>query len=1400
MRGLLGLALTAVLSTVVIASGVVTLQLAPPGSIVKSATPGAAGAAATVGAQAGKAAQPAGDPKQQRLQKIKQLQFDRRPSAILKAWLEFSKEKKKEAAEKKSDDTPAGEAAEPNAETEKERPAEEAPKKQEEKEKKEAAKDEPRPDAESSEEAGEETAEEDQGDDEAKAKAEADKKKAEEEKAKAEQARVKAEQEKALKEFERQLKTFQRDVTLGRWPEVKEFLAGLQEEEAKAAYARLLDALRAGPAGNQAGGLNPQLLQQMILDAADRTTMQAALSAGGQGPGAAFVEKNQFSMADIAGLVVAAPHALDKECFTRLGTILRQTLAAGHNLDGLLRELHLDKQSGQPRLTKREVARLLCASGQEARAGDFLPALEDACRDADAQALNLLARHYLAKHGKETKATYLEKAWEATQAILATETPPEEEQPPDDQDAQPAAKQPDGDVAEKPEEAEKTPEEKAEEEARKEREELRAAIKAALTRAVELAPRLPKELGQTWLDESFASRTERGREILVALGTQVSMNLQSRPQDADLRLKSLELQRTAVESLLRAAPQVATQWKDALILLAANWLKEAEVTQRFDDRDRYGSQWQRDPYGNYYFMGNQTGASSYRFQNANTVRAIGTDDLLDARPRETWLALIDDDLKPKFAMTFSELHLKLGEDSEAFPYIEQLAVTHPEEAHELAEEFLRIWTRNHNPNESRQGQNPYMYYWGYQQRADRIPLTRSKQERNLKELGGWVRRMRALPIEDLDERLLANAFTTSHSKAEVYRLEAIEDVFGSIDNLKPRTLAELIQQMRGNLAGVWRLPDVQKKSGTNRKQRDIQAEVKRGYELARKVVRQALENHPEHWALVMADAAVMHDENDFDQELEDSSEFSERRRESLARYQRAAELYAAAIGDMTEEEQTTQVYEQWFYAGLGAVDLARVTAKKVSDDRQPARIREAITSLPGEAAERHLSKFANNLFTRIGDAKPELKYRYLKSGFEIVGDHKMAREARKLLAYYGDLVSEIKLQATIDGSDVVGHEQPFGVLVEILHTKEIERESGGFGRYLQNQNSNRYYYYNFGRPTQDYRDKFRDTVTQALGEQFDVISITFQDPEVNSKATGDYGWRVTPYAYLLLKVHGPEVDKIAPLRLDLDFLDTSGYAMLPIETPALPIDARSENPPVRPASELTLVQTLDERQASEGKLILEVRVKGRGLMPRLHDLVDFKIPGFEEVDVEGGDLSVAEFDKDAAETVIVSERTWLVTLRADDRAAPPETFRFAEAKLPLTEALYQRYEDADLVPVEAEIALGARYDRTDYTWLWLPLVAIAVVLAGGFAAIRALRGRRRIETARFLVPEHLTPFTVLGLLRDIQHNNGLDVAEQQELAASIDRLERHFFAAPQQQEPDLRDIAAAWVAKTSGTC
>ena len=103
----------------------------------------------------------------------------------------------------------------------------------------------------------------------------------------------------------------------------------------------------------------------------------------------------------------------------------------------------------------------------------------------------------------------------------------------------------------------------------------------------------------------------------------------------------------------------------------------------------------------------------------------------------------------------------------------------PESRAALVDEFLRVWTRNHNPNVQRDMTDPYMFMYGFDQRASGIPLTRSKQERSLAALAEWVPKLRALPIAGgLDEQLLANAFMASHSNAEVYRLETMQRVFG----------------------------------------------------------------------------------------------------------------------------------------------------------------------------------------------------------------------------------------------------------------------------------------------------------------------------------------------------------------------------------------------------------------------------------------------------------------------------------------------------------------------------------------------------------------------------------------------------------------------------------------------
>lgn len=1135
----------------------------------------------------------------------------------------------------------------------------------------------------------------------------------------------------------------QQAVVLGKWDRVKEFIKTFPEKDGEQAYTHLLTGLQRNP-NMPMPGMAPGMVDGEMMGPM-------------QGPGGPqqippqFMEQNTFSVEDVIGIASACPVKMNEKLLKQLAALLRTTLGQGRGVveTAMKRFSELSKlPENQSPLTRRQFAELLTHAGQAVYAGGFLPTPTEAVKVKDAEALNLLSTHFMALHARDQKASDLEQAWTVTQEALALTD--------------------------------------LKQEVREE----------SLKRAVELAPRVKETLGQRWLEESFTHHIDRGREILTTLGTLTSQGIQSKPQGAAERLAELKLQKLAVESLIKAAPKRAVEWKEPLTLLAAAWLKEADFSKQFDRSASLGPRMQYDPWGNMFFQNDDEDMPPYMRQPQMPYQAIRIGEVLETLPSASWLKSIEPEFKPKISVGVANLYLKVKEEAKAFPFIEELAAHHPDKAKTLVSEFLRVWTRNHNLATERQRRNPFIFYYGFERRNEGIPLTRSKQERNLVELSEWVVKLRKLPLGEVDQELLAKAFTSCHSSAEVYRLEAIESVFGPLKSIKPRTLASIIQQMRENLAGVWRDPAAQEDKKTNRKQKDIQQEVVRGYALALTVIEGALKQFPDEWSLTLAKAALIHDEMNYQHEIARSTDYAAKREISMRLFAQAAQQYSAKAKELNDEDQSLLPFEQWFYASVGAVDVRFIDEEKLGDNRQPPVIRKAILSLPGELAEKHMGKFANGLFTKMSGVKPACKFQYLKAGFEIVGEHKQAWEAKKLNEYYKDLVTEIKLEAVIDGSTKVGHKEPFGVFVNLRHTREIERESGGFGRYLQNQNSGRGYFYNYGRPTADYRDKFQASVKEALKEHFEVLSVTFQDEKVNSRSAAEYGWRITPYAYLLLKPHGPQVDKIAPIRMDLDFLDTSGYVVLPISTPTVQIDASSDKGDPRPTRKVQITQILDERQSNQGKLIVEVKATALGVLGDLDELLEIRPSGFEVQQILPQAVSIARFDPEADPTAVSSERTWMVHFQAKNGENPKE-FQFGQTKNSQVEMVYQRYNDADLANAEETVALERDYHRRNYTQLAIFIGVGAVVLALLiFAIVRYRQLNRVAKPPRYRLPNTLDVFSVMGLLQRIANENHLTDSERAEMAGTIQILESHYFSGSTNGagSPDLRTISERWIA------
>ena len=1148
---------------------------------------------------------------------------------------------------------------------------------------------------------------------------------------------------------EADVKALQRAVALARWPEVAKFFAEKfkdKPDDAKQAYLYLLDSLSVDPRnqnrGGSPGGSMPQP-QPMMMN-------------GGGGGGNAqqiFRETQLVTPDDILALADLTPGDFEQPIFDKLGNLLRIAADRGSRLESMMDAL----EKGTARLggndTAKRVlaARLLFPAGREVEAGKFLPPPEKAVEAKNWEQLTLIARHFIAKFAEEGKADWLEKAWAVVQGTLALDN--------------------------------LKPEQRAD----------------ALRRAMELAPRVKAELGEKWLVESFTTDPARGIEILAAIGSAIARDRMN--FSADVRKSNLDLQSRVVSTLLKAAPQKANDWREPLTVLALNWLQEARWSVMRDSSTQRGPRMQYDPFGNVYFVSDD----GMMMQNMDgggrrEPAAIPSGSLLDLKPDGPWLERVEPSLRSALTAQVAELFLKVNEPEAAFPLIEQAAATLKDEGKRLAERFLQVWTEKHDPNADERRTNRYMYVYGYNPQADGIPLTRSKQVRNLQELSGWIKKLRALPIEPIDENLISAAFTKTHSQAEVYRIEDMEAVFGDLDKMKPETLSALVQSMRQNLASVWRAPKVQQDNKTKRSDKQIQAQVMQGYQDAQEALEPAMKAHPENWGLRLAKAAVVFDSLVYQGTLAPNAEFSKKRDAAFADFAAAAELYTKALPTLRTTEQTAQPFLMWFYASLGSSDLEAIKVEYPETPKQIPLIREALGRLTGEAGKKHLAEFANAVSTRMSAVQPELKHRYLGAGLQIVGDHERAREAKQLWDYYQDLVTEIKLVARLDGSDKVGSTEPFGLFVEIRHTQAIERESGGFQKYLQNQ-KNSGYYYNFGRPPENYREKFEEAARKALQESFDVQSVTFHADKIESRGTDDGDWRVTPYAYFLLKPKGPQVDAVPSLKLSLDFLDTSGFVVLPVESGRLPIDCSSAAE-ARPLAGLEVKQILDERKAAEGVLALEVRATGHGLIPALGSLVDVKPKEFDLESTEDQGVHVVQLDGEAEENSVITERLWNLTFRAKkDLVGRPAAFQFGAVKPAEVKASYFRYADADLADVGSpEASLTESYQSKQT--MWKRITQVAPWLAG-FAAFGAgvwllLRGRRKsadVSADPFPLPDEINPLTVLGLLRRIQDRGRIKPAQTEELNATISQLEAHFYGTNGVEPLDLATTARTWASR-----
>src|SRR5690606_8248339 len=124
---------------------------------------------------------------------------------------------------------------------------------------------------------------------------------------------------------------------------------------------------------------------------------------------------------DLVALAGVAPTKMDKTAIQLLAGIVRVHLANGFLADDMIARLETEAagEEDQRPISDREVAQLLLVSGHTDRAEPFLPSLDEAMESKDFEGLNLLSALYVITFQRDRDEANLERAWTATQEVLA---------------------------------------------------------------------------------------------------------------------------------------------------------------------------------------------------------------------------------------------------------------------------------------------------------------------------------------------------------------------------------------------------------------------------------------------------------------------------------------------------------------------------------------------------------------------------------------------------------------------------------------------------------------------------------------------------------------------------------------------------------------------------------------------------------------------------------------------------------------------------------------------------------------------------------------------------------------------------------------------------------------------
>lgn len=923
--------------------------------------------------------------------------------------------------------------------------------------------------------------------------------------------------------------------------------------------------------------------------------------------------------------------------------------------------------------------------------------------------------------------------------------------------------------------------------------------KAAQSIAKVIAQVPPTTLGPGFTELAKANPAGAAR-ILASVGQKV---VGERYMDVPTRTDMLRAQSMLASLFAEEVDPASQTWNQLFNTLAESWVTDAEAT-----------------------FAQRTGTGP-----AN-AKVIAPEDILASAPTGKWAAALAPGIRNALDAAMSRNILVGTNFEQAADRIVEIGKRSPAAGVALAEDFLSVWAKTHNP------QLPEPLRKKYELPEDaRIPVTPIMMEKNIVSLARMMQIFRDAGIAPRDYEKVVNAFDLAYSSAEAYRTGHVEQVFGPFEQMDEKLFFLILSKMNSNLGERWRKMDVQRAGLTRRDETQTLGMVRDGYTNALQMIERWLAGHPTGWRGLTLAGTLLTDWGDFEyfQELVGSEThkkmagYKEKNLQAQEYFQRGAKAYAAEVPKLALADYSIDAYLSWFNSLLGIGSNGQLNLSKAMNRAALARLRESILALPDKAAKAHMSLFSKTVNARLNDDKEplheDLKYRYLASSLLITKDDPFSLGAEKKVAYFDELLKEIRLQTSLDGPNTIGREQDFGILVSIIHTEAMGRVAK-FGQYLTNDLTTvaaKTRKKGGGPPArkmreaQGPRDEFELSLTEALSPYFDIKSITFASPDVKPRPTAQNGWEETVLAYVLVRAKDASVDRIPPVGMELKFIDLTGPVTIPAESAETVIKITSDSSTARPADNVEVTQTLDTRQLLiNGALPLEIKATARGLVPELDHLIDLdalkKSVAVKNVNAHDG-LQIKELNTwDTKGVAPNSERLWTIALDSDPiRLADGQTeFHFPAPKAGVKTAVYQSYNDMNLaalpeptVKIGPTNAAGTLATKSNSGELVIGLAVLGAALLVAVFVYYSVRKRRGEtvdgQTARdlFHMPREVDGFSVIALLRRLRTSPLIHLQEPQrvELQQDLQRVQQACFGAKTgaMSEPDLRGVAEKWL-------